>query len=118
MNDTIQMSERLQKALGSISDARKQAEYDRVAHRNIFMGAIVEGLAEKGNSGTFFEGNKEAATAHRVGLREGAAVVMSVIDRMDASLEIDEHCINLQANDDFTYTTVSMEAAFAASINS
>lgn len=117
MGDLIQMSESLQKALGHITDARKQAEHDRVEHRNIFMGVVIEALAEKGNSGTFFEGNKEAATAHRVGLREGAAVVMSAIDLMDASLEIDDHCINMQANDDGTFKMVSMEKAFIASIN-
>ena len=118
MGDLIQMSESLQKALGHITDARKQAEHDRETHRNIFLGLVVERLAEKGNSGTFFEGNKEAATAHRVGLREGAAVVMHTIDLMDASLEVDDHVINLTVNDDNTYKTVSMEKAFIASINS
>lgn len=117
MGDLIQMSESLQRALGHITNAHEQAEHDRVEHRNIFMGVVVEALAEKGNSGSFFEGNKEAATAHRVGLREGAAVVMRVIDQMDVSLEIDDHFINLQATDNGGFKTVSMEDAFIASIN-
>ncbi|QBJ02872.1 hypothetical protein MZD04_gp346 [Pseudomonas phage Psa21] len=102
-----------------MADRRQQEEHDRVTNRNLFMAVVVEGLIEKGNTGTFFEDNPEAATAHRVGLREGAAVVMKTIDRLDMSVHsTEDHCINLTVDDGDTYCSVSLAEAFAASINS
>jgi hypothetical protein len=118
MSDLIKMSDSLEKAIGMLSDRRKQDEHDRTTNRNLFMGAVVEGLMAKGNSGTFFADNPEAGTAHRVGLREGAAVVMQTIDKFDLAVFADDSCINLTGHEDDTYSSVSLAEAFAASINS
>jgi hypothetical protein len=114
----IEMSESLQKALDVITDRAQQDERHRQTNRAIFMGTVVEGLQKKSTTGTFFADNPEAGTAHRVGLREGAAVVMQVIDELDLSLYADDHCINMAVDKANCYQSISLADAFAASINS
>jgi hypothetical protein len=85
--------------------------------RTRLMTQVIEDLQEKGNTGTFFQGNPEAYVAFKAGLKEGAGVVFNALDKRKLIVTTmdGETPINVDYNDD--ETLISLGQCWADAIN-